>query len=110
MHHQSQKKFRGIFVGIPEHREGYLLYIPSKTKIISSYNVVFDVRFSSSLAYTSRPYSEVIAMRPEVTYRPYGTSLREKTVDIITFAHFGEGNILTKTRNDAESGYKYDNE
>ena len=37
-------------------------------------------------------------MRPAVTYTPYGTSSREKTGDIITFAQFEEGNILAKTR------------
>ena len=47
-------------------------------------------------------------MRPDVTYRPCATSSREQTVDIITFAQFEEGNILTKTRNDAESGDKFD--
>ena len=30
--------------------------------------------------------------------------------DIITFAQFEEGNILTKTSNDAESGDEYANE
>ena len=47
-----------------------------------------------------------MVMRPEVTYTPCATSLREQTGDIITFAQFEEGNILTKTRNDAESGDK----
>ena len=36
MRHQAQKGFRGIFVGIPEHQKGYLLYVPSTRKIISS--------------------------------------------------------------------------
>ena len=49
-------------------------------------------------------------MHPEVTYTPYATSLREKTGDVITFAHFEEGDILTETRNDAESGDESDNE
>ena len=43
-------------------------------------------------------------MRPDVTYTPCATSLRGGTGDIITFAQFEEGNILTKTCNDAESG------
>ena len=63
---------------------------------------------SSALAYTSRPYSEAIVMRPAVMYTPYGTSPREQTGDIITFAQFEGGNILTKTHNDAESGDKSD--
>ena len=41
MHHQAQKRFRGIFVGISEHQKGYLVYVPSTRNIISSYNVVF---------------------------------------------------------------------
>ena len=49
-------------------------------------------------------------MRPEVTYTPCATSSREQTGDIITFAEFEEGNILTKTRNNAESGDGSDKE
>ena len=29
MRHQAQKWFRGIFIGIPEHQKGYLVYVPS---------------------------------------------------------------------------------
>ena len=86
------------------------MYVPSTRKIISSYDVVFDESFSSALSYTSRPYSEAMAMRPEVTYTPYATSSKEQTDDVITFTQFEEGNILTETRNDAESGDKSDNE
>ena len=49
-------------------------------------------------------------MRPEVTYTTYGTSSIEQTGDIITFVQFEEGNILTKTCNNAESGDESDNE
>ena len=45
-----------------------------------------------------------------MTYTPYATSSKEKTGDIITFAQFEEGNILTETSNDAESGDESDNE
>ena len=51
-----------------------------------------------------------MAMRPAVTYTPYGTSLIEQTGDIIKFTQFDEGNILTKTRNNAESGDESNNE
>ena len=74
MRHQAQKGFRGIFVGIPEHQKGYLVYEPSTKEVISSYNVVFDKSFYSSLSYTSRPYSEAMAMRPAVMYNLYATS------------------------------------
>ena len=69
---------------------------------------MFDKSFSSALAYMSQPYSEAMVMRPEVTYTSCATSLREQTGDMIMFAHFEEGNILTKTRNDTESGDESD--
>ena len=80
MRHQAQKGFRGIFVGIPDHQKGYLVYVPSTRKIISSYDVVFDGKNSSALAYTSQPYSEAMVMRMEVTYTPYDKSLKENMV------------------------------
>ena len=86
MRHQTQKGFHGIFVGIPEHQKGYLVYAPTTRKVISSYDVVFEESFSSALSYTSQPYSEVMAMRPAVTYTPYATSSREQTDDVITFS------------------------
>ena len=95
MRHQAQKGFRGIFVGIPQHQKGYLVYVPSTRKVILLYDVVFDESFSSALSYMSRPYLEAMVMRPEVTYTPYATSSKEQTGDVITFAQFEEGNILT---------------
>ena len=80
MRHQAQKRFCSIFVGIPEHQKGYLVYVPSTRKLISSYNVVFDESVSSALSYTSRPYAEAMAMHPAVTYTPYATSSKEQTV------------------------------
>ena len=53
MRHQAQKGFRGIFIGIPEHQKGYIVYVPSTRKVISSYDVVFDESFSIALSYTS---------------------------------------------------------
>ena len=110
MRHQAQKMFRGIFVGIPQHQKGYLVYVTSTTKVIFSYDVVFDKSFSSALSYTSQPYSEAMVMRPEVTHTPYATSSKEQTCDVITIVPLEEGNILTETRNNAESGDESDNE
>ena len=93
MRHQAQKGFHRIFFGIPEHQKGYLVYVPSTRKIISSYNVVFDESFSSALAYISQIYSEEMEMRPAVTYTPCDMSSREQTGDITTFVQFEEGNI-----------------
>ena len=49
MRHQAQKGYRGIFLGIPQHQKGYLVYVPS-TRKVSSYDVVFDESFSSALS------------------------------------------------------------
>ena len=99
MHNQGEKGFCGIFVGTPQHQKLYLVYIPSTSKMISSYDVVFDESFYSVLAYKSQHYSKATAMRPAVTYTPCATSSREQTGDIITLPHFKEGNISTKTCN-----------
>ena len=40
MRHQAQKGFRGIFIRITQHQKGYLVYILSTRKIISSFDVV----------------------------------------------------------------------
>ena len=45
-----------------------------------------------------------MVMRPAVTYTPYATSSKEQTGDVIMFAQFEEGNLLTATCNDTESG------
>ena len=88
------------------------MYVPSKRNIISSYDVVFDVTFSSALAYTLKPYSGAMDMRPAVSYIPCATSSKRKTGDIITFAQFEEGDLLFETCGDAgsndENGDEYD--
>ena len=93
MCNQAQQGFHGIFVGIPENQKGYLVYAPSTKNLISSYDVVFDENISIALAYKSRPYSEMIAIRLAVTYTPYATSSKEQTGDVIMFAQFEEWNI-----------------
>ena len=80
------------------------MYVPSTRNIISSYDVVSDESFSSALAYISQPYSEATAVSPAVKYTPCATSSREKTGNIITFAKFEEGDLLSETHNNAESG------
>ena len=45
-----------------------------------------------------------MAMRPAVMYTLYATSSKGKNGDVITFAQFEEGNLLTETRKDTESG------
>ena len=86
------------------------MYVPSTRNITSSYDNVIDESLSIALEYTSQPYSEAMTMRPDMMYTPCATSLTEQTGDIIMFTHFEEGNILTKTRNDAESGNKSDDD
>ena len=47
-------------------------------------------------------------MRLAVSYTPYDKSPKGKTGDIITFAKFEEEDLLSETRNNAESGDKSD--
>ena len=75
-----------------------------------SYDVIFDESFVSALSYTSQPYAEATEMRPAVTYTLYATSSKEQTGDVITFAQFEEGNLLSETRNDTESGDESDSQ
>ena len=95
MCHQAQKGFCGVFVGIPQ-----------PPMVILSYDVVFDEKIYTALSYTSQPYSEAMAMRLAVTYTPYATSSKEQTGNVITFAQFEEGDILTETRKNTEIGDK----
>ena len=53
MCHQAQKGFCGLFFVIPQLQKGYLIYVPQKGNIVSSYDVVFDNIFSSALTYKS---------------------------------------------------------
>ena len=89
MRHQAQKGFCGIFVRITQHQRGCLVYVLSTRKIISSDDFSNGI-FSIDLAYTSKPYSEAMAMRPSATYTLCATSPREQTGDIITFKIFEE--------------------
>ena len=50
-----------------------------------------------------------MAIRPYVTYTPCATSPREQT-GIITFAHFEEGNLLSETHDNTESGNESDDD
>ena len=79
------------------------MYVPVTKNIISSCDVVFDERVSSALAHTSQPYSESMDIHPSMLYIPCAASSKEQTGDIITFAQFEEGNLLSGTREDAES-------
>ena len=76
------------------------------SKIISSYDVVFDESFSITLSYTSQPYAEAMDMRPDVSYISCATYSKEQTRNIITFAQFEEGDLLYETREDSESNDK----
>ena len=51
-----------------------------------------------------------MTMRPTVMYTPYATYSKEQTGNVIMFTQFEEGNLLTETRNDTESGDESDSE
>ena len=72
--------------------------------MISSYDFFFYESFSSTLAYTSQPYVEAMAMSLDVSYIPCAISSKKNNGDIIMFAQFEEGGLLSETCNDAESG------
>ena len=55
------------------------MYVPSRRKILSSYDVIFDEKKSSALSYTSQPYSEAMVMLPAVMYTTCAMSSREQT-------------------------------
>ena len=48
-------------------------------------------------------------MRLAVSYIPYAKYSKEKTVDIITFAQFEEGGLLSENHNDVETVNESDN-
>ena len=43
MRHQEHNGFRSIFIGIPQHKKQYLVYVPHIEKIISLYDIVFMI-------------------------------------------------------------------
>ena len=51
-----------------------------------------------------------MAMRPTISYTPYATTSKEQTGDVITFAQFEEGNLISETCNDIKSGDESDSE
>ena len=64
--------------------------------------------FPNFLAYMLQSYSEAMVMRPSVSYIPYATYLKEQTGDIMAFAQFEEGNLLSEYHNSKESSDKSD--
>ena len=108
--HQAQMGFSGIFIGIPHHQNGYLVYVTHKRNIISSYDVVFDDIFSFAFMYTLKPYEDAMSTQLAVSYIHFATSSREQTGNIITSAHFEERNLFYETCNYTESGKKSDDD
>ena len=51
-----------------------------------------------------------MAMRPAVSYIPCATSSREQTGNISTSTQFEEGNLLSESRDNAESSDEYDDD
>ena len=66
----------------------------------------FYEKNSSTLEYMSQPYAEAMSMRPSVSYIPCDKSSKEQTDNIITFTHFEEGVLLSKTFEKTESSNK----
>ena len=49
-------------------------------------------------------------MRLDVSYTPYAIYSKEKTVNIITFSQFEEGNLLSETHDYIEIGNESDDD
>ena len=77
---------------------------------MSSYYVIFDDSFLTTLAYMSQYYAEEKDMQQAVPCIPCGTYSMEQTVYIIMFTNFEVGNLLSEKRNDAESGEIFDDD
>ena len=88
------KGFLAVFVGIPQHQKGYLIYVPCTQKILALHDIVFDETFSSELAYTSSPYSDSLTIWPSLSYIPYTTLSHGQTGDIVIFSLFEEGGLV----------------
>ena len=60
------------------------------------------------MAYLSQAYAKAVVMRSAVLHIPYATCSREGNGDIIIFAQFEEGGLLSGTRDDTEISDEYD--
>ena len=83
----------------------------------SPYDVFISDISSSALAYTPQTHAEAVDMRLTVSYPPDATSSIDQTGNVITFAQFEEGNLLSEiqhlsseTRDHKERGNKYDDD
>ena len=98
--------FTKEFLGYPHCNfttsKGYLIYLTSTLKIVSSHDVLFDETFSNALAYISRPYSEALAIQSAVLYIMYDTSSNGQIGNIIIFSQFEEKCFVQNERNVAE--------
>jgi hypothetical protein len=54
--HCTEKRIRGIFIGIPSDQKGYLIYLPGSRTIACSGEVAFDETFYSAIATTWRRF------------------------------------------------------
>jgi hypothetical protein len=65
--HFTEKGIRGVFIGIPLHQNGYLIYLPGSRTIACLGNVSFDEAFYSAVVTTWLRFEEGIALKPYST-------------------------------------------
>lgn len=59
-----QRGVRGIFISLPRHQAGWLVYIPASGKILTSVNVAFDEKFTSlGLAFNRSMFHDAMPVR-----------------------------------------------
>ena len=87
MKKSSQKGVRGIFIGFPDHQQGYLIFVPSTRQIVVSGDVTFDETFQSIVSLTSPPFHDAMAMKPNTSLSKDSEEIIETTGDIEDLAH-----------------------
>ena len=102
-----QKGVRGIFIGFPTNQKGYLIYIPSTSRTITSLDVEFDENFKSAIAHTWTPFHDALALRPTHTYIDTSAPPTEHTGTISDSLHLEEEMIKKTTKQEAEEEVQF---
>ena len=100
MCHQAQNGFHGIFIEIPQHQKCYLVYVPHKQNILSSYDVfmIFFCCVGVHITTIFKGSGYTTSCVIHILWYIY----------IIIFTQFEEGSLLSENRNNTESGNKSD--
>ena len=93
--HQSQKSVRDIFVRIPQHQKGYLIYISSSQNIFRH----MTVYLTKTILVPWHTCHVHIQSHLRRNQRSCTLHIIHHLKNIITFSQFEEGDLLEKERN-----------